>query len=132
MERTALATGKKMPPAPLGDTWSGRCCSPQGAWQPDSDTARQLCNFGYARERCWHMPEDGPDAVRFAISHDREGLIRIYWVMEKSHLPFAHGPLAYFSESGVFDPPHTDPCIARQAQAYVSSYLRRKGDAARS
>jgi hypothetical protein len=66
--------------------------------------------------------------VRFAISHDQDGLIRIYWVMEKSHLPFAQGPLEYSRVDGCFKTAHPDTRIAQQAQAYLSSYLRRKGE----
>jgi hypothetical protein len=131
IERSAQSNGKKMPPAPLGDTWSGVCHAAQGDWQPDPQTVQQLCNFGYARGRCARMPEDGPDAVRFSISHDRDGLIRIYWVMEKAHLPFAHGPLEYSHDGGSIGDAHPDACIAQQGQAYVSSYLRRKGNAVR-
>ena len=117
---------------PLGDPWSGVCrATPTGEWLPDAHTLQQLCNFGYAREKCARVPADGPDAVRFGISHDREGLVGIYWVMEKDHLPFAHGPLEYSREAARFLPSHTDPRVAQQAQAYISSYLRRKEDLGR-
>jgi hypothetical protein len=59
---------------------------------------------------------DVADAVRFCISHDRDGLIRISWVMEKDHLPFA---------------PHPDVRVTQQARAYISSYLRRIEDSGR-
>jgi hypothetical protein len=131
-ERAAQATGQPMPPAPLGDTWSGFCCAGPGEWQPDAHTVEQLCNFGYARDRCARLPADAPDAVRFSISHDQDGLIRIYWVMEKAHLPFAHGSLEYSPGTMQFHPTHPDACVAGQAQAYVSSYLRRKGESVRS
>ena len=117
---------------PLGDSWSGVCrAAPAGEWRPDPHTLQQLCNFGYAREKCWRVPADGPDAVRFGISHDREGLVGIYWVMEKDHLPFAHGPLDYSRADAGFRTAHPDACVTRQAQAYVSSYLRRKGESSR-
>jgi hypothetical protein len=129
VERMQQATGKKAPPMPLGDAWCGLCrASPESEWLPDSGTMQQLCNFGYAREKCERFPRDGPDAVRFAISHDQDGLIRIYWVMEKSHLPFAQGPLEYSRVDGCFKTAHPDTRIAQQAQAYLSSYLRRKGE----
>jgi hypothetical protein len=132
VERMPQATGKKTPPMPLGDSWSGVCrAAPAGEWRPDPHTLQQLCNFGYAREKCWRVPADGPDAVRFGISHDREGLVGIYWVMEKDHLPFAHGPLDYSRADAGFRTAHPDACVTRQAQAYVSSYLRRKGDSSR-
>jgi hypothetical protein len=125
-------TGKKSPPAPLGDVWSGICrAQPEREWLPDTATAQQFCNFGYAREKCPRFPGDTADAVRFTISKDQDGVIGIYWVMEKDHLPFAHGPLEYSREAAHFTLPHPDARVAQQAQAYVSSYLRRKGDLGR-
>ena len=125
-------TGKKTPPMPLGDPWAGVCrATPAGEWPPDPHTLQQLCNFGYAREKCARVPADAPDALRFGISHDREGLIRIYWVMEKDHLPFAHGPLEYSCADAGFRTAHPDACVNQQAQAYVSGYLRRKGASGR-
>ncbi|MGA3043246.1 MAG: hypothetical protein ABSF54_20905 [Bryobacteraceae bacterium] len=113
---------------PLGDAWSGVCrAGSTGEWQPDLHTLQQLCNFGYAREKCTRVPAAGPDAVRFSISHDRDGLVGIYWVTEKDHLPFAHGPLDYSRPEARFRTPHPDACIAQQAQVYVTGYLRRKG-----
>ena len=133
VERMALATGKSRPPLPLGDAWSGLCMArPAAEWSPDLNTAQQLCNFGYAREKCGRVPADTPDAVRFSLSHDRDGLIRIYWVMEKDHLPFAHGPLEYLAAESRFRAAHPDACLTQQAQAYVSSYLRRKQGAVRA
>lgn len=132
VERMAQATGQKTPPMPLGDAWSGVCrATPEGEWAPGPGDVQQLCNFGYARERCGRVPAEGPDAVRFSISHDRGGIVRIYWVMEKNHLPFAHGPLEYSRAASDFTAPHPDACIAQQARAYVASYLRRKGDSGR-
>ena len=69
--------------------------------------------------------------MRFTISQDRDGLIRIYWVVEKDHLPFAHGPLEYSRADARFKNPDPDVLLAQQAQAYVSSYLRRKEDSRR-
>jgi hypothetical protein len=114
---------------PLGEPWSGICRAvPETEWLPDSNTQRRLCNFGYAREKCPRVPAHAPDAVRFGISNDREGIIRIYWVMEKDHLPFGHGPLEYSRADAGFKTPHPDACVTRQAQAYVGSYLRYKVD----
>ncbi len=124
--------GKRTPPAPLGDLWPGACrAAPPHEWLPDSRTVEQLCNFGYARGSCARVPSDGPDAVRFSVAEDRGALIRIYWVMEKDHLPFAHGPLEYSRAEERFVAPPADACVARQARAYLSSYLRRKGEALR-
>ncbi len=114
---------------PLGDAWSGVCrAAPGNEWTPDAATVQQFCNFGYAREKCGRVPADAPDAVRFGISDDQNGLIRICWVMEKDHLPFAHGALEYSRAEAGFRAAHPDACVAQQAQAYVSSYLSRRGE----
>jgi len=119
----------KLPHAPLGDAWSGTCrAEPTAEWQPDDATLRHACNFGYVREKCPRAPADGPDAVRFSVSHDQAGIVRIYWVVEKHHLPFAHGALEYSRTAAGFEAAHPDACVARQAQAYLSSYLTRKGE----
>lgn len=127
-----IAIGRKAPPMPLGDAWSGVCRAVPGSEPAPAPIAvQQFCNFGYARGKCARVPEDAPDAVRFSISDDRDGVIRIHWVVEKNHLPFAHGPLHYLRARGAFTVTHPDPCIARQAEAYVAGYLRRKEEAVR-
>ncbi len=132
VERMPQATGKKTPPMPLGDAWSGQCrAAPPDEWSPDPHTVQQLCNFGYAREKCARVPGDGPDAVRFGVAQDRDGLVRIYWVMEKNHLPFAHGPLEYSRADADFRNLPADACAARQARAYIGSYFRRTGEPGR-
>jgi len=114
---------------PLGDAWSGVCrAEAAGEWLPDAGTIQQYCNFGYAREKCPHVPAEAADAVRFGISSDHDGLVRIYWVAEKDHAPMGHGPLDYSREEGAFRGAHPDACVQQQAQAYLSSYLRRKGE----
>jgi hypothetical protein len=133
VERMPRAAGNKTQPMPLGDPWSGLCrATPAGEWSPDANTVRQLCNFGYAREKCARVPADAPDAVRFGISDDRDGIVRISWVMEKDHLPFAHGPLEFSRADEGFRTAHPDVCVTQQAQAYVGSYLRRKQDSGRA
>jgi hypothetical protein len=78
------------------------------------------CNLGYARGECPRFPQgDGPDAVRFTISGDDAAGVHVYYVMERNHLPFAHGSLGEGAGA--------DPTLARQAAAYVESYRRRKG-----
>jgi hypothetical protein len=118
---------------PLGDRWAGECRAvPHLPWQPDEAMLQRLCNLGYARETCARFPSgDGPDAVRFTVSRDQGASLRIYYVMERDHHPFAHGPLDYSVTRGAFvDLPPGEIAI-RQAQAYVESYLRRKGRGAR-
>ena len=114
-------------PPPLGDYWSGECrASPVDSWHPDRDTVQELCNFGYAGGKCPHFSGDSPDAVRFCISSDRDEVIGVYWVLEKNHGPFAHGPLDYSRKANGFTTAPADDRLTQQAKAYVSSYLRRK------
>jgi len=114
---------------PLGDRWAGICRAvPDLPWQPDEAVLARLCNLGYARGTCARFPSgDGPDAVRFTLSRDEGASLGIYYVLERDHHPFAHGPLEYSVASGAFVNPPSGETAARQAQAYVESYLRRKG-----
>ena len=52
--------------------------------------------------------------------------IGIYYVVERDHHPFAHGRLEYSLTAAAFVTPPESATLARQAQAYVESYLRRK------
>jgi hypothetical protein len=113
---------------PLGDRWAGVCRAvPDLPWQPDEAMLQRLCNLGYARGTCARFPSgDGPDAMRFTVSRDQGASLRIYYVLERDHHPFAHGPLDYSVASGAFVNPPAGETMSRQAQAYVESYLRRK------
>ena len=109
---------------PLGESWSGFCRALPDTVHPVSDAC---CNMGYARGNCGRFPAgEGPDAVRFTISgHELAGL-RLYYVIERDHHPFAHGRLDYsFAAAGLTTPLEPET-VARQAHAYVESYLRRK------
>jgi hypothetical protein len=90
-----------------------------------------LCNLGYARGACPRFPNgEGPDAVRFTVQAVEETGLRLYYVVERDHHPFAHGPLEFSLASGaLMNPPHGQ-WLGRQALAYVRSYLRRKAAAA--
>ena len=114
---------------PLGGVWDGLCRAVPGeAWQPDRATLQPLCNLGYARGICARFPNgDGPDAVRFAVAGDDGANVRLYYVIERDHHPFAHGRL-----DDLDGPPgNSSPLLARQAGAYIRSYLRRKREASR-
>jgi len=111
---------------PLGDLWAGTCrASPDAPWQPGDAILRPLCNLGYARETCGRFPTgDGPDAVRFTVLAAGPSL-RLYYVVERDHRPFAHGPLEYSPASGSLVQPPEGEILARQAAAYAESILRR-------
>jgi hypothetical protein len=86
------------------------------------------CNLGYAHGQCPRFPEgNGPDAVRFTIAQDNAEGVRLYYVMERDHHPFAHGPLDYQVDSGFGRT--GESLLERQASAYLESYRRRKGAA---
>jgi hypothetical protein len=113
---------------PLGDCWSGECRAHAGApAEPDPKSLRTFCNFGYARGGCDRFPDsDSADAVRFTISSDDDATVGIYYVLERDHHPFAHGPIEYSRTSRSCD--LAAPELQSLAEAYAASYLRRKHD----
>lgn len=117
---------------PLGDAWSGVCRAAPGLpREAEEAQLRPLCYFGYARGRCDRFPQDdtGPDAVRFTISSDDGASLGLYYVKERDHHPFAHGPLQYLLAGNRFLESPVGETFARQAEAYVQSYLRRRNEA---
>lgn len=117
---------------PLGDAWEGLCgANPDSPWEPDEITLLTICNMGYARGRCAHFPAgDGPDAARFTIAADGPETLRVYYVLERDHHPWAHGPLEFSRAGSAFTPgqPIGDATLGL-ARAYVESYLRRISEA---
>jgi hypothetical protein len=115
------------PKLPLGDAYAGLChADPAIPVDPDPAALKDCCNLGYARGKCARFPlNGGPDAVRFTVVADADGTILIYWVREKNHRPFDHGPLAYSCAAEVFAAADLDAALRQQAHAYVASYLRR-------
>lgn len=114
---------------PLGDFWTGACHAiPAQACEPEEALLRPLCQFGYARGQCgrFSIDDPGPDAVRFTVSADTGDILRLYYVLERDHHPFAHGPLEYSLSARRFAAAPSGETLHRQAQAYVESYLRRK------
>ncbi len=117
---------------PLGAWWKGVCLAVPGAPPAETGAAGDSfcdtnCNLGYARGECARFPAgEGPDAVRFTISSHESTAIHIYYVIERDHHPFAHGRLEYAPATAAFVTPPETVTLARQAQAYVESYLRRK------
>ena len=116
---------------PLGDTWDGVCrADPASSWEPDEITLLSQCNMGYARGCCARFPEgDGPDAARFTISADGPEALRVYYVLERDHRPFAHGPLEYSRTHGSMAGESASESTLELARAYVESYLRRISEA---
>jgi len=115
---------------PLGGAWAGVCRAiPGDAWQPEAADQERRCNIGYARGLCSRFPDDaGPDAIRFTVSRDDGATLRLYYVVERDHHPFAHGPLEY-SCSAIAVAGDRSDLLNAQAEAYAASYLRRKSEA---
>jgi hypothetical protein len=114
---------------PLGDEWAGLCRAEPGA--PVQADEAGLCNLGYARGACPRFPNgEGPDAVRFTVRAADRSALGLYYVMERDHHPFAHGPLEFSLALGTLVNPPDGESLGRQALAYVRSYLRRKAAAA--
>ena len=113
---------------PLGAWWRGICQAVPGeTGAPGGDWSGTNCNLGYARGECARFPEgEGPDAVRFTVSSHENATIRIYYVVERNHHPFAHGRLEYSLAAAAFSMVPESATLARQALAYVESYLQRK------
>ena len=72
---------------------------------------------------------DGPDAVRFTVQAADEARLRLYYVVERDHHPYAHGPLEFRRALGTLVNPPEGELLGRQALAYARSYLLRKAAA---
>ena len=116
---------------PLGNFWTGECyADPLHPFSPDRAVTHRLCNIGYARGSCACIPPgDGPDAVRFTVSSECGSHIGLYYVLERDHHPFAHGPLDYDTVARAWTVAPGTAALAAQAQAYLESFLRRKSEA---
>lgn len=108
------------PRLPLGDAYGGSCHAPAGApLEPPEAVQRELCNCGYARQRCSHFPDNGAaDAVRFSVTDDQDGRVTLLYILEKDHAPMEHG--LFDDAAGAREP------LASQARVFVESYLRQR------
>jgi hypothetical protein len=118
---------------PLGDAWDGVCrTNADRPWEPDEITLLSFCNMGYARGCCARFPaDDGPDAARFTIAADTPETLRVYYVLERDHHPWSHGPLEFSRAGAAFVDSPASPSAVRLARAYVESYLRRVSETTR-
>lgn len=120
------------PLLPLGNLWNGVCrANASQARHPEESVLRRVCHLGYARGRCLRFPVDDPgaDAVRFTISRHEPDSLHLYYVLERDHHPFAHGPLEYSIAARRLVQAPPNEILARQVEAYAESYLRRKAAA---
>jgi hypothetical protein len=103
----------------LGDAFSGECRAPGNSAQPDEERTREVCNFGYGRDRCDQFPAaSAADAIRFHVAKDAGELIEIQYVFEKDCWPGEHGTV--HASAGA--------TLRRQADAYLESYLKRRSE----
>jgi hypothetical protein len=115
----------------LGEVYSGECTAGAEAFQPGEERL-ECCNLGYAAGKCPRFPKTkGPDAVRFAISADRDGFIRIAYSVEQDHLPFQQGVIEYSCDGERWRGLDAGSLLQFQAEAYVRSFLRWKQSEAR-
>jgi hypothetical protein len=119
----------RTPLLPLGNLWSGMCRAvPNQTRAPEESVLRRVCQLGYARGHCLRFPADdsGADAVRFTLSRHEADSLHLYYVLERDHHPFSHGPLEYSLVTRRLVQAPASEILARQAEAYAESYLRRK------
>jgi hypothetical protein len=117
--------GKLRPP--LGEFYGGECTACGDAAFSPAASLLEHCNLGYAAGECANFPKSGgPDAVRFAVSADESGVVRISYSYEQAHLPCRHGVLEYLRASGHWREPDAGSLLQQQAEAYLNSYLRWK------
>jgi hypothetical protein len=118
---------------PLGDAWEGDCRAiPASPFEPDEATLLSYCNMGYARGCCSRFPAgDGPDAARFTIAGDDAAGLHVYYVLERDHHPWSHGPLEFSQAGADFLGPPAGELTIGLARAYVASYRRRISEASR-
>jgi hypothetical protein len=120
------------PRLPLGDAYAGVCrANPAEPRQPSESCQAEFCNRGYARGVCECFPSNATcDAVRFSITGDEAGVIRLVYVLERDHAPVGLGVLEYGRASDdLRSPPSSGDerreLLAGQARAFLRSYLRR-------
>lgn len=116
---------------PLGDVWDGVCrVNPDSPWEPGEFALLSYCNMGYARGCCERFPAgDGPDAARFTIAAAGPETLRVYYVLERDHHPWSHGPLEFSRAGAPVEGQSASESTLGLARAYVLSYLRRISEA---
>jgi len=112
---------------PLGDLYSGHCCSLIQDFSPDETTLRKFCNFGYGRGGCSRFPSDAQtDAVRFQMAGEFGNLLRVHYVREKDGWPSEYGTVEFSTATNEFAAAPADEILRRQAAVFIESYRRRK------
>lgn len=100
---------------------------PMRSQRPEESVLRESCNLGYARGKCARFPGGaGPDAIRFSVTGDENGLLKIFYVSEQNHKALQYGTLEYSVKEGKLLSAEINELLHGQVQAYVESYLRRQ------
>jgi len=118
--------GKLRPP--LGAPYAGECCARDGeAHRPPREVLLEACNLGYAGGSCPRFPADAAaEAVRFSLRSDDGEVIELAYARERDHRPERCGGLRYDLRRKRWSGLGRDELLARQAEAYLHSYLRWK------
>jgi hypothetical protein len=104
--------------APLGAMFEGEC-------ERRGTAAARFCNFGYARGSCAEFPDNSAaDAVRFSVTGNADGIVKIVWILEKDHAPVEHGFLEFMESTSAFVA-EPEGVLGVQARVFVENYLRR-------
>jgi hypothetical protein len=131
--RRLETTGWIRPPRfPLGDSFAGAChAQPADIVEPpESQHQRDLCNCGYARDRCDRFPgNSAADAVRFSVTDDTPARLLVVYVVEKDHAPAEFGTLEYNVADARLDGSPLSDVLIQQARAFLESYLSRRAEA---
>lgn len=126
--RLETAGWVRPPRFPLGDPFGGAChAQPAEIVEPSEARQHELCNYGYARDRCDRFPGgSAADAVRFSVTEDTPARLLLVYVVEKDHAPAGHGTLEYVVDDARLEASHISDILARQARAFAESYLSRR------
>jgi hypothetical protein len=110
---------------PLGDACGGECRACDTPAMPSLEELTHWCNLGYARGQCPRFPAapGTPDAARYVVTRDEDGVINIAFALECGHRPAGHGVLQYRDGAICGD---CGENVRRQALFYARAYLRRK------
>ena len=116
------------PRFPLGDPFGGAChAQPAEIVEPSEARQHEVCNYGYARDRCERFPGgSAADAVRFSVTEETPSRVLLVYVVEKDHAPVEHGTLEYLLEDARLDGSPISDVLAQQARAFLESYLSRR------
>jgi hypothetical protein len=129
--RLEIAGWVRPPRYPLGDPFGGAChARPGDILEPPEARQRELCNCGYARDRCERFPGgSAPDAVRFSVTDDSHSRLLVVYVVEKDHAPVEHGTIEYWIDEARLEGQHISDILVQQARAFLESYLSTRAKA---